>query len=161
MPGLKLSAVVPCYNEREGMQELHRRLDLVCQACVGDSYERVLANDGSKDATWQTMRELSVSDKHVVAIDLSRNYGHRLTLSAGLQMCRGERVFILDADLQDPPELLPQMTARMDDGCDVVFGQRIKREGEIAFKKASAYVFIGYSTEWSTSKSRPTRVISD
>lgn len=89
MPGLKLSAVVPCYNEREGMQELYRRVSLVCQACVGDSYELVLVNDGSKDATWQTMRELSVSDKHVVAINLSRNYGHQLALSAGLQICRG------------------------------------------------------------------------
>lgn len=141
MPGLKLSAVVPCYNEWGGMRELHRRVGLICQACVGDSYEVVLVNDGSKDATWQIMRELSLSDKHVVAINLSRNYGHQLALSAGLQMCRGERVFILDADLQDPPEILPQMMARMDDGCDVVFGLRVKREGETAFKKASAHAF--------------------
>ena len=141
MAGLKLSVVVPCYNEEEGVHELHRRVSAVCQACIGDSYELVLVNDGSRDATWKIMSEISHADKHVVAINLSRNHGHQLALSAGLQMCRGERVFVLDADLQDPPELLPQMMTRMDDNCDVVFGQRIKREGETLFKKASAYAF--------------------
>lgn len=141
MTSLKLSVVVPCYNEEEGVHELHRRVSAVCEACIGDSYELVLVNDGSKDATWKIMGEISRADKHVVAINLSRNHGHQLALSAGLQMCRGERVFVLDADLQDPPELLPRMMARMDDGCDVVFGQRIKREGETFFKKASAYAF--------------------
>lgn len=141
MEGLKLSVVVPCYNEEEGVRELHRRVSAVCQARIGDSYELVLVNDGSKDATWKIMGDIARADKHVVAINLSRNHGHQLALSAGLQMCRGERVFVLDADLQDPPELLPRMMARMDDGCDVVFGQRIKREGETFFKKASAYAF--------------------
>lgn len=141
MAGLKLSVVVPCYNEEEGVHELHRRVSAVCQASIGDSYELVLVNDGSRDATWKIMGEISRADKHVVAINLSRNHGHQLALSAGLQLCRGERVFVLDADLQDPPELLPKMMARMDDGCDVVFGQRIKREGETLFKKASAYAF--------------------
>jgi len=141
MTHLKVSVVVPCYNEEEGIHELHRRVSGVCKACVGESYELVLVNDGSKDATWKIMGEISQADKHVVAVNLSRNHGHQLALTAGLQMCRGERVFVLDADLQDPPELLPQMMARMDDGCDVVFGQRIKREGETFFKKASAYAF--------------------
>ncbi len=137
----KLSVVVPCYNEEEGVRELHRRVSTVCHDCVGDAYELVLINDGSRDATWKIMRELSAVDKHVVAINLSRNHGHQLALSAGLQMCRGERIFIIDADLQDPPELLPRMMERMDDGCDVVFGQRTKREGETVFKKASAFAF--------------------
>lgn len=141
MTGLKLSVVVPCYNEADGMHELHRRVSAVCRACVGDAYELVLVNDGSRDATWACMSELSRADKHLVAVNLSRNHGHQLALSAGLQLSRGERVLILDADLQDPPELLPAMMARMDDGCDVVFGQRIKREGETLFKKASAYAF--------------------
>jgi dolichol-phosphate mannosyltransferase len=138
---LKLSVVVPCYNEEEGIYELHRRVSGVCQACVGVSYELVFVNDGSKDATWKVMKNISDSDKHVVAINLSRNYGHQLALSAGLKMCRGERIFILDADLQDPPELLPQMMLRMDDGFDVVFGLRAERKGETFFKKATAYVF--------------------
>ncbi|MDO8370149.1 MAG: glycosyltransferase family 2 protein [Candidatus Nitrotoga sp.] len=136
-----LSVVVPCYNEEDGVLELHRRVSAVCLGCVGVDYELVLVNDGSRDATWKIMRELSEVDKHVVAVNLSRNHGHQLALTAGLQMCRGERVFILDADLQDPPELLPKMMERMDGGCDVVFGQRIKREGETAFKKASAFAF--------------------
>lgn len=87
------------------------------------------------------MVELSASDPRVVAINLSRNHGHQLALSAGLQMCKGERIFIIDADLQDPPELLPLMMARMDDGCDVIYGQRIKREGETVFKKTTAMAF--------------------
>jgi dolichol-phosphate mannosyltransferase len=136
-----LSVVVPCYNEEEGVLELHRRVTAVCRACIGDAYEVVLVNDGSTDATWKVMRELSEVDEHLVAINLSRNHGHQLALSAGLQLCRGERVFILDADLQDPPELLPKMMARMDSGCEVVFGQRVNREGETAFKKASAFAF--------------------
>jgi polyisoprenyl-phosphate glycosyltransferase len=136
-----LSVVVPCYNEEEGVRELHRRVTAVCQSCVGDAYELVLVNDGSSDATWKLMCELSELDKNIVAVNLSRNHGHQLALSAGLQMCRGERVFIIDADLQDPPELLSKMMERMDGGCDVVFGQRIKREGETAFKKASAFAF--------------------
>ena len=136
-----LSVVVPCYNEEEGVRELHRRVTAVCHGCVGNAYELVLVNDGSSDATWKLMCELSELDKNVVAVNLSRNHGHQLALSAGLQMCRGERIFIIDADLQDPPELLPKMMERMDGGCDVVFGQRIKREEETAFKKASAFAF--------------------
>ncbi|HQT46623.1 MAG TPA: glycosyltransferase family 2 protein [Acidocella sp.] len=133
--------MVPCYNEALGIWELHRRVTEVCQACVGESYELILVNDGSKDATWRILQEMAGADAHVVAINLSRNYGHQLALSAGLKMSRGKRVFILDADLQDPPELLAQMMARMDEGCDVVFGSRMERQGETFFKKASAHVF--------------------
>lgn len=141
MTDVKLSVVVPCYNEEDGVGELHRRVSEVCKSYIGNSYELVFVNDGSKDSTWQLMLDLVSVDPHVVAINLSRNHGHQLALSAGLSICRGARVFILDADLQDPPELLPSMMARMDDGCEVVFGQRIKREGETAFKKISAYAF--------------------
>lgn len=141
MPTLKLSVIVPCYNEENGVRELYRRVTNACQSCAGGFYELVLVNDGSKDATWMTIQGISHNDKHVVAINLSRNYGHQIALSAGLQMSRGERIFVLDADLQDPPELLPQMMLRMDEGYDVVFGQRVKREGETPFKKASAYIF--------------------
>ena len=138
---LNLSVVVPCYNEEDGVLELHRRVSDICKDYVGDAYELVLVNDGSSDATWKIMRDLSEIDKHIVAVNLSRNHGHQLALQAGLQICRGERIFILDADLQDPPELLPEMMERMDDGCDVVFGQRIKREGETAFKRVTAFAF--------------------
>lgn len=138
---LKLSVVVPCYNEEKGIHELHRRVAAVCGAEVGEHYELVLVNDGSKDATWRIMREVADADEHVVAVNLSRNYGHQIALSAGLEMCRGERVLVLDADLQDPPELLSQMMTLMNDGCDVVYGKRTKRDGETPFKKASAHIF--------------------
>ena len=141
MKPLTLSVVVPCFNERETLPELHRRVSDVCRACVGRSYELVLVNDGSTDGTWDLLAALAARDPHVVAVNLSRNHGHQLALSAGLQLCRADRVFILDCDLQDPPELLDQMMARMDEGCDVVYGQRTRREGETAFKKASAHLF--------------------
>jgi dolichol-phosphate mannosyltransferase len=141
MPELSLSVVVPCYNEQDGLLELHRRVSQVCRRQVGESYELVLVNDGSGDDTWTLMSNLAAEDPNIVAVNLSRNFGHQLALSAGLSVCRGERIFILDADLQDPPELLGDMMARMDTGCDVVYGKRTHREGETAFKKLTAHVF--------------------
>lgn len=136
-----LSVVTPCYNEEGGLAELHRRVTQACRAAAGDDYEIVLVNDGSRDGTWAIMAELAARDAAVVAVNLSRNYGHQLALSAGLQICRGQRIFILDADLQDPPELLGPMMARMDAGNDVVYGRRSQRAGETWFKKSSAALF--------------------
>ena len=107
------------------MLELHRRVSEICRRDFGETYELVLVNDGSDDNTWAVMCDLAAQDPNIVAINLSRNFGHQIALSAGLSICRGERIFILDADLQDPPELLGAMMARMDAGCDVVYGQRI------------------------------------
>jgi dolichol-phosphate mannosyltransferase len=135
-----LSVVVPCYNEADTLPELHKRLSVVCRETVRD-YELVLVNDGSTDETWSILLSLSISDPHVVCVNLSRNHGHQLALTAGLALCRGERIFILDADLQDPPELLSTMMAAIDDGADVAYGQREQREGETAFKKVAAYLF--------------------
>jgi polyisoprenyl-phosphate glycosyltransferase len=136
-----LSMVVPCYNEEANVAELVRRLVAAAEADVGGSYEIVLVNDGSTDGTWSEMLALSASTPALVAINLSRNHGHQLALSAGLELCRGKRVMVLDADLQDPPELLGPMMRRMDEGFDVVFGQREAREGETRFKRATAYLF--------------------
>lgn len=138
---IALSVVIPCYNESESIHELHRRVTAACRSTVADDYEIVLVNDGSTDGTWAALRELSERDPHVMAVELARNYGHQVALSAGLQICRGERTLILDADLQDPPELLPDMMALMNDGYDVVYGQRRQREGETLFKRASAAAF--------------------
>jgi dolichol-phosphate mannosyltransferase len=140
-PRYHLSVVIPCFNEADGIQELYKRVTAVCQAHAPGAYELVLINDGSSDATWSLMQGLVKVDACVVAINLSRNHGHQLALSAGLSLARGDRIFILDADLQDAPELLPDMMGLMDQGADVVYGQRIKREGETAFKKATAYLF--------------------
>ncbi len=136
-----LSVVAPCYNEVESLPELHRRISAVCRDQAGDSYEFVLVNDGSRDGTWSAILALTEKDSHVVGVNLSRNYGHQLALSAGLSVCSGRRVLVIDSDLQDPPELLPQMMALMDDGADVVYGQRQGRSGETLFKRLSAAVF--------------------
>ena len=98
-----LSIVVPCYNEQECLAELHRRLTAVARSAAEDDYELVLVNDGSSDGSWPIMRGLAAEDAHVVAVNLSRNHGHQLALTAGLDICRGRRILIIDADLQDPP----------------------------------------------------------
>lgn len=136
-----LSVVVPCYNEEPGLAELHQRLSAACRNCLGDDYEIVLINDGSKDDTWPVIRSLTDKDPHIVGVNLSRNHGHQLALTAGLSICRGERIFVIDADLQDPPELLNDMWALVDKGADVVYGQRKTRSGETWFKKFSAACF--------------------
>jgi polyisoprenyl-phosphate glycosyltransferase len=138
---LALSVVVPCYNEHDGLHELHRRVAAACLDVVGESYEIVLVNDGSTDETWRAIFKLAEIDPHVVGIALARNYGHQIALSAGLEFCRGRRALILDADLQDPPELLGPMMARMDEGYDVVYGQREQRDAEGWLKLATAALF--------------------
>jgi polyisoprenyl-phosphate glycosyltransferase len=135
-----LSVVVPCYNEQECLRQMHRRVSEVC-AALGVTYEIVLVDDGSTDATWPLIAQMHDEDPAVTGVKLSRNHGHQLALSCGLKICRGERIFILDADLQDPPELLPQMMARLDAGADVVYGQRAYRAGESRFKLATASWF--------------------
>lgn len=136
-----LSVVSPCYNEEESLPELHRRLTEVCQATIGDNYEIVLVDDGSKDGTRAEMEKLAAADDHMVCVILSRNHGHQLALTAGLQIARGDRILIIDADLQDPPELLGDMMERMDAGAEVVYGKRSERKGETFFKETSAKVF--------------------
>lgn len=136
-----LSVVIPCYNEAGCLEELHRRVSEAARGQVGESYEIILVNDGSKDATWSLIGDLVRREPQVVGVNLARNYGHQLALSAGLEVCRGNRIFVLDADLQDPPEVLPGMMALMDQGHDVVFGQRTARAGETLFKLLTAKLF--------------------
>jgi dolichol-phosphate mannosyltransferase len=137
-----LSIVAPCYNEADVLQEFYRRLREVCDSISCNSYEIVLVDDGSRDITWQIMCGIARIDSHVVAIRLSRNHGHQLALTAGLRYCSGQRVLVIDADLQDPPELLPAMTRLMDEtDADVVYGQRRVREGETRFKTLTAAIF--------------------
>jgi len=132
--------VVPCYNEEESLPVLHRRLTKVLSS-VTDQYEIVLSNDGSRDGTLETIRKLAVADPHVCGVDLSRNFGHQVCLTAGLDHARGEVIVMMDADLQDPPELIPRMIERWRAGADIVYAVRRKREGESFFKKATAAVF--------------------
>ena len=136
-----LSVVVPCYDEEASLPALYNRLTRVCAETAGDDYEIVLVSDGSRDRTWPMIALLAESDRHVVGVNLSRNHGHQIALTAGLSICRGARVLVIDADLQDPPELLPEMLRLMDAGADVVYGQRIERQGESPFKRWSASLF--------------------
>jgi glycosyltransferase involved in cell wall biosynthesis len=139
--GLTLSVVVPCYNEEESIEALLERLIPVCEKEVSGVYEIVLVNDGSVDRTWEMIVAATNKRKSIVGVNLSRNCGHQLALSAGLEICQGEEVFILDADLQDPPELLPEMRQKLAEGYDVAYGTRIHRAGETWFKQFSASVF--------------------
>lgn len=137
-----LSIVVPCYNEAACLDMLHARISGAARAAVGDDYEIVLVNDGSRDGSWSVMQQLSAGDPQLVAINLSRNHGHQLALTAGLDLCSGAQVLIIDADLQDPPELLTEMRATMAaQEADVVYAVRRKREGETLFKKVTAAAF--------------------
>ena len=137
-----LSIVVPCFNEEACLTELHARLSAASRIAVGEDFELVLVNDGSRDASWSMMKRLAADDPHVVAINLSRNHGHQLALTAGLDLCRGDAILIIDADLQDPPELLSAMLATMrEQQADVVYGVRRSRAGETAFKRATAHGF--------------------
>ena len=139
-----LSVVVPCYNEQEVIRETHRRLTEACRAVVDGDYEIIYVNDGSKDGTWSLLKELAAEDSNVVSMALSRNFGHQLALTAGLSICRGERIMMIDADLQDPPELLGDMMRALDQGADVVYGKRVERQGETAFKKGTAALFYRF-----------------
>ena len=137
-----LSIVIPCYNEAACLDLLHARVSAAAQAAVGADYEIVLINDGSRDASWPVMQRLAAADPRLVVINLSRNHGHQLALTAGLDLCSGAQILIIDADLQDPPELLSDMRAAMTaQQADVVYAVRRTREGETAFKKLTAAIF--------------------
>lgn len=138
---MKLSVIVPCFNEEAVLPVLRARLVAACQAAVGESFEILLVDDGSTDGTRALIEAYHAEDPRLVGVLLSRNHGHQLALAAGLAFSRGARVLLIDADLQDPPELLPQMMARMDQGFDVVYGRRRSRAGETRFKTGSAALF--------------------
>lgn len=137
-----LSIVVPCFNEEEGLREFHRRTSAAATTSFGERYELIFVDDGSRDRTWDVVSQLVDADPRVAGLRLSRNFGHQLALSAGLSVVRGDLVFVLDADLQDPPELLAEMLEVMAErDADVVYGRRRKRAGETAFKRGTAHLF--------------------
>ena len=138
---LRLSVVIPCYNEQESLPELFRRVSAACRSCVNGSFEIVLVDDGSTDGTWSCIGALAAEQSSIVGVKLSRNHGHQLALSAGLTVARGELILIIDADLQDPPELLPKMIQLIEEGADVVYGLRIARHGESMLKRGTASLF--------------------
>lgn len=151
---LQLSIVAPCYNEEQVIHEFVRRMLAACETVAGSDFEIILVNDGSSDATWQLICERSAIHSTIVGVNLSRNHGHQIAVTAGLALARGERVLIIDADLQDPPELLSEMMRKMDEGFDVVYGQRQTRSGETQFKLLTAKIFYRF-LRWITQVNIP------
>jgi dolichol-phosphate mannosyltransferase len=133
-----LSVVAPIYNEEGTVEEFYAR---VCAALEGVRFELVLVDDGSRDSSAEILDQIADGDPRVLVISLSRNFGHQTALTAGLDHARGDAVVMLDADLQDPPELIPRMLDRWRAGCDVVYAVRQEREGESRFKLATARWF--------------------
>jgi glycosyltransferase involved in cell wall biosynthesis len=135
-----LSLVVPCMNEEDGIDTLVTRLSAITAQWQKQA-EIVLVDDGSTDGTWAEIEQASQRCSQVVGIKLSANRGHQIALTAGLEAAKGERIMMLDADLQDPPELMTDMMFMMDRGFDVVYGRRAERQGETMFKRATAHMF--------------------
>lgn len=136
-----LSIVVPCYNEEAGLPAFMARMVGAAEAEVGTDREIILVNDGSRDRTWPCIVAMTKAHPRVLGVNLSRNHGHQLAVTAGLSLARGERILVIDADLQDPPELLHEMMDRMAEGYDVVYGKRRSRDGESRFKLYTASLF--------------------
>jgi len=139
-----LSIVVPCYNEEAVLWELHRRLIAVLEQLDDTGFEIIYSDDGSHDQTPDILRQLQASDSRVRVIVLSRNFGHQMAVTAGLECAGGDAVVIIDADLQDPPEVVREMVERWRDGYQVVYGLRGGRAGETTFKRLSAKVFYRF-----------------
>ncbi len=137
---IELSVIVPIFNESEIIDELNLRLNIAC-ASITDNYEIIYVNDGSKDNSLDKLIEFSKSNSHCYYINFSRNFGHQIAVTAGIDACRGKSVVIIDGDLQDPPELIPELYAKHQEGFEVVYAQRRSRSGESAFKKHTAKLF--------------------
>jgi polyisoprenyl-phosphate glycosyltransferase len=135
-----LSVVVPCYNEQDVLEECCRRLTNVL-AGLAIPWEIVFVNDGSSDATLPALLAFQNEDPHIVIVDLSRNFGHQLAVTAGIEVARGTAMVMIDADLQDPPELITEMVRLWREGYQVVYGVRTARQGETGFKLWSAKAF--------------------
>jgi len=135
-----LSVILPVYNEEETLRETHRRVAAILDRldCSG---EVVLVDDGSRDASLSIIKDLRAADTRVKYVSFARNFGHQIAVTAGLQFSAGDAVVILDADLQDPPELIPEMIEKWRSGYEVIYAKRIGRQSEGPFKKLFAYVF--------------------
>lgn len=134
------SIVAPVFNEEETLPHFYKRVIEVMEG-IGEPFELILINDGSRDGSYSLMQDLHKRDPRVRVIDFSRNFGHQIAISAGLDYACGQAIIILDADLQDPPEVIPELIARWKNGAEVVYAQRVKRKGETKFKLLTAAAF--------------------
>lgn len=136
----EISVVLPVYNEEGGLQTLYDRLIAVLEP-FGRTFELILVNDGSRDGSWAGIMALANRDPRVCGVNLSRNFGHQIAITAGMDLSRGRTVVVMDSDLQDPPELIPELYAKYEEGFDVAYAQRRTRDGETPFKKLTAKLF--------------------
>lgn len=137
---IRYTIIIPVYNEEAVINETYRRLTRVMES-IGEPYELLFVNDGSRDRTAEIIGGLAESDRCVQLLDFSRNFGHQIAITAGMDYARGDAIVIIDADLQDPPELIPQMIDKWQEGYEVVYAQRSKRKGETLFKRLTASMF--------------------
>lgn len=140
----KISLVIPMYYEEKVVNECYKRVKDCLENLEKYNYEIIFINDGSKDKTLEILQEIAEKDENVKIISFSRNFGHQAAVTAGLKEVTGDAVVIIDADLQDPPELIPDMLKKWEDGNEVIYGKRKTRKGESAFKLLTAKMF--YST---------------
>ena len=135
-----LSIAIPVFNELESLPELHRRVTEVMSS-EADPWELILIDDGSTDGSREWIEETAASDPQVHPVIFARNFGHQIAVTAGLDACRGQALVIMDADLQDPPEVIPELVEKWRQGFEVVYAVRAEREGETWFKKMTAALF--------------------
>lgn len=137
----KISIVIPMYYEEEVANECYSRITNVCKSMQNYEYEVIFVNDGSKDKTFQILEGIAKSDNNIKVISFSRNFGHQAAVTAGLKYVTGDAIVIIDADLQDPPEEIPNMVELWEQGHEVIYGKRKSREGESKFKLLTAKMF--------------------
>ena len=135
-----LSLVVPVYNEQEVLADSFARMDAAMKS-TGYAYEIIYVNDGSRDGTMKILRDIAKANKQVKVRSFSRNFGHQLAVTCGMDAAKGDALVIIDVDLQDPPELIPQMVKLWEEGADIVYGKRVKRKGETFLKKLTAAMY--------------------
>ena len=136
-----ISALIPAYNEEECLHELYKRVSSVLSKLENYDYEILIINDGSKDKTLEILHDLNAKDKHLQYINLARNYGKEIAMAAGLDYVKGDVVVILDADLQIPPEYIPEMLSYYEEGYDDVYGRRKSRNDESFFKRLGTKIY--------------------
>ncbi len=135
-----LSLIIPVFNEQEVLKDSFARMDAAMQS-TGYTYEIIYINDGSRDQTLAQLRELAKEHSQVKVLSFSRNFGHQLAVTCGMDAAKGDALIIIDVDLQDPPELIPEMVRMWESGADIVYGKRVKRKGETIFKKLTASLY--------------------
>ncbi len=136
-----LSLIVPVYNEEEVLPASYERMSAAMAALEGYDYEIIYVNDGSRDGTMKQLRKIAGGHADVHVVSFSRNFGHQLAVTAGMDRAKGDALIIIDADLQDPPEVIARLVEAWEQGADIAYGKRLKREGETIFKKLTAFCY--------------------